>query len=137
METPINSGESSKTATMLEKPCWKRASGKQKENYSFQLDQKLKKIKIPKSVVDCDDIHCKKSDHCSDADEFMIDILDCVEASSFENLPITKPSSKKPSGLKSMPGWSESVKPFRDTAFFWFQVWKSAGCPHNTKLQKS
>ena len=30
---------------------------------------------------------------------------------------------------KVVPGWSESVKPFREDAMFWHAVWKSSGKP--------
>ena len=33
-----------------------------------------------------------------------------------------------------MPGWNEEVKQFRDEAFFWSQLWKSAGRPLNNEL---
>merc|ERR1711888_4702 len=66
----------------------------------------------------------------------MIDILNSVEAASHEALPVGRSTLKRSPKYKSMPGWSESVKPQRDTAYFWSQVWKSAGCPQNTELHK-
>ena len=38
--------------------------------------------------------------------------------------------------VKPVPGWSLTVKPFRDKAHFWHQVWISAGRPLNTQLHK-
>ena len=57
-----------------------------------------------------------------------------IEEASLEALPVTNHSTSK--HLKKRPGWSEEVKPFRDIAFFWSQVWKSAGSPINTELHK-
>ena len=35
-----------------------------------------------------------------------------------------------------MPGWKETVKPLRDNAFFWHQVWQSPGRPLQTGLHQ-
>ena len=59
------------------------------------------------------------ADHCVEADKFMIDILNCVEGGAFEALPIGKSKSNNEAKAKLMPGWFESVKPHRDTAYFW------------------
>ena len=52
-----------------------------------------------------------------DVDNFMVDILDCVEKSSFESLPVTKNNTAQFKS-KKVPGWNEQVKPFRDEAYF-------------------
>ena len=90
----------------------------------------------PVSVTNCKEVHCENVDHCLSADEFMTEVLNSVEAASFETLPIEKSKSISSAKPKLIPGWSESVKPQRDTAYFWSQVWKSAGCPQNTELHK-
>ena len=38
--------------------------------------------------------------------------------------------------MKSSPGWRQAVKPFRDWAYFWHQIWQSCGRPHNTEIHK-
>jgi hypothetical protein len=35
---------------------------------------------------------------------------------------------------KDTPGWREVVKPFRDQAYFWHQVWQSCGRALNTEV---
>ena len=57
-------------------------------------------------------------------------LLKIVEDSAFATLPVNKSEKSKIKNKK--PGWSENVKPVRETAFFWSQVWKSAGRPINT-----
>ena len=69
---------------------------------------------------------------CDDADKYMGEILSAIDLSAGETLPSKQcsPSNRK----KIIPGWSDEVKPFRDRAFFWCQVWKSAGKPIGTVL---
>ena len=52
-----------------------------------------------------------------------------------ECLPVSS-SKKRPNRKLARPGWSDFVKPFRDKAYFWSQVWKSAGRPLNCELHK-
>ena len=134
VETILSDEEQPCQPQAQEKPSWKRATQEQKQCFSSQLENKLNILQIPSSVLECQDVHCKLSDHRSEIDNFMINILDCIEASSFETLPINKPSVNKPK--KNVPGWNASVKPHRDKAWFWFSVWKSAGRPINTELHR-
>ena len=77
-------------------------------------------------------MNCKDPSHCDDADQMIGKLLDAVETSAKETLPSQK---KCPSIRKNIvPGLKTEVKPFRDKAFFWSQVWKSAGKPIGTVL---
>ena len=61
-------------------------------------------------------------------------LLETVEQVSVCTLPSSSPprsSSKTP-----VAGWKDLVEPFRDRAYFWHQVWISAGKPVNTELHK-
>ena len=65
----------------------------------------------------------------------MLSILEYVESAAFESLPIFCAQIPRSSlNKKTIPGWSEQVKPFRDKAMFWDQIWKSAGKPVNCEL---
>ena len=72
--------------------------------------------------------------HRADSDIFMTAILDTIDATAYNCLPVSNPHSERSRSKKIVPGWSEFVKPFRDKAFFWSQVWKSAGRPLNCQL---
>lgn len=37
---------------------------------------------------------------------------------------------------KTRPGWNEEIKPFRDNAYFWHQIWSSCGRPLNNEVHK-
>ena len=52
----------------------------------------------------------------------------------FKLLPC--PTNKKGKKKPPIPGWSDAVKPFKENAFFWHQVWVSCGRPINTEVHK-
>ena len=118
------------------KPSWKRASKEQKDNFPIILNEKLSNISIPEEVKNCRNVKCRDTNHSDKADEFVCKILDCVELSAAEALPIPKPKRKLQSQTKSVPGWKDVVKPFREKAYFWHQVWLSADKPLNTELHR-
>ena len=47
--------------------------------------------------------------------------------------PVTKGTVRK---SPTIPGWVSEVKPFRDNAFFWHQIWQSCGRPLNTEVHR-
>ena len=55
-----------------------------------------------------------------------------MEEAALLSLPVIKPKSSQQK--QPRPGWLDQVKPYRDNAHFWNQVWKSAGKPLNTVL---
>ena len=95
----------------------------------------MENVSLKEESRECTDVACKNPNHCCEVDAYIVEILDIVENASFEALPGTSNASSNPT-KKKMPGWCDEVKPFRDTAFFWSQVWKSAGSPLNTELHK-
>ena len=115
------------------KPSWKKASDCDRSKYCSMLEQKLNQINIPSSITSCRDVKCSDENHKDEADILMEQVLLTVQVVAEKCLPCPKGSEEK---VKSMPGWNESVKPHRDIAFFWHQVWQSAGRPLNTGLHQ-
>ena len=114
-------------------PSWQKADQTQKECFPTELGVKLSQILVPICVTTCKDVHCRNQTHCDEIDNFARNILSCIESAAFETLPIVKQGqSKKEKNIHA--GWSEEVKPFRDNAYFWSQIWKSAGKPQNCEL---
>ena len=120
-----------KSNQKISKPSWSKASADEKEAFRHCLETKLHDLHIPECLKCCRDVHCRDTDHLNIIDSFISQLLGIVEQEARENLPIIQNKSFK---KKPKPGWSELVKPFRETALFWSQVWKSAGCPQNTVL---
>ena len=114
------------------KPSWKRACQEERETFKQALALKLENLQISESVKICRDVHCKDNDHILEIDSYVEKILNHVEQVALDSLPVVTPSSSNKK--KPKPGWSELVKPYRDTAHFWNQVWQSAGRPQNTVL---
>ena len=95
----------------IKKPSWKKASSHERESFQSNLDNKLNNIIIPQSVLECQDVHCNDPTHYQDVDNLTISILETVETSAFENLPVPKQQSKS-TKKKPIPGWSDHVHPF-------------------------
>ena len=122
-----------KNVDKVAKPSWKRASDIQKSEYSNKLEQKLCQLNIPASITECRDVNCKIEQHMEEADKLMEEVLYTVQEVAEGCLPCPKGGKEK---VKAMPGWNESVKPLREVAYFWHQVWQSAGRPLNTGLHQ-
>ena len=56
----------------------------------------------------------------------MCTFLGCINDSVKDCLPQTSERYKK-----SIPGWDDEVKPFREEAMSWHSLWISAGKPIN------
>ena len=121
-----------KVNTGSRKPCWSKASPEEKQSFKVTLDDFLSHVEVPESLTSCKDVHCSKKEHQNDIEKHIIEVLGSIEVKAFENLPVSSSSSSRK--RKPKPGWSDLVKPYRDTALFWNQVWKSAGRPINTVL---
>ena len=119
-----------KPAEVSSKPSWKKATDEQKEYYEFLLEEKLNSVMVPTEVSECKNLHCKDDIHLEAIDWYVAEVLEAVQEASEKSLPIPKPASVR----KTTPGFHELVKPYKDTAYFWSSVWKSAGKPINTAL---
>ena len=110
------------------KPSWRLATREEKEDFPSVLQKNLAEISIPEEVQNCRNVKCKDLGHCDKADEFIHKLMECVEKSAEEALPLPMPNPpRKSPGVKPVPGWSHTVKPFCDKVYFWHQVWISAG----------
>ena len=116
------------------RPSWKQASKDEKDMYRFLLDRKLEAIMVPTQISECKDLKCRNPEHIEAVDWFSTELLDAVQSAGEETLPCPRDGSQEK--RKPTPDFKENVKPFKDKAYFWHQVWKSAGCPLNTELHK-
>ena len=113
------------------KPKWKLANSEEKLLFKNDLDTRLSKLQLPESML-CTDFTCKDQEHLDQADSFIVSILDAVENSAHAFVPTQNVCQAK--AKKQKPGWAQSVAPYRDKAWFWNSVWKSAGKPLNCEL---
>ena len=82
----------------------------------------------------CEDVHCKDDEHIRTTDDLIISVLESVDKASQESLH--QPSCQSNTSKVPIPGWSESVKHFKDEAYFWHKVWQSAGRALHTELHR-
>ena len=99
------------------------------------MDVKLSTLYTPLSVTDCKNIKCKDNIHKQDLDKYILELLEIVQQAAEASLPTPGTGQANPD-KKSIPGWSEAVKPHRDQAYFWHQVWQSCGRPQNSEIHK-
>ena len=88
---------------------------------------------IPAQISNCHDPHCKIEEHQEAIDWYSAQVLEAVQRAGEESLPFPKAGSSR-KGKKITPGFDTKVKPFKEDAYFWHSVWKSAGRPLNTQL---
>ena len=112
------------------KPLWKNASNAEIHHYQDDLRHGLSQINLP-DCVHCSDVRCQCRAHRDAIDNYACQIMESISSAVNSNIPFSNPStSSKP----PVPGWSDYVKPFRDDAYFWHSIWKSAGRPQNCHL---
>ena len=69
-------------------------------------------------------------------DKYTLELLDIVQTVAEESLPVPS-ESKGCKGEKPIrPGWTQEVKPFRDNAFFWHQIWQFCGRAINSEVHR-
>ena len=84
---------------------------------------------MPSSALYCRNVHCSDYQHRTDLDTVAEDVMEAISTSVRVNIPHSKPGRRR-----NIPGWSDEVAPYKDAAYFWWSVWKSAGKPQNTQL---
>ena len=128
---------SSQAAAPKPKPSWKKASSEEKEKYEYSLNRRMAAIMVPTQISECKDLHCREKEHLEAVDWFTAEVLEAVQEAGEETLPYPRAGGPEDKSTRKVtPGFNEHVKPFKEKAYFWHQVWKSAGCPQNTELHR-
>ena len=106
---------------------WTNANDFKILNYKQLLDQLFNDFIIPQNVLNCHNYQCVEHNNIIlKLSDIFMNIL-----SSCSNHAIgLKKSSHKP----GTPGWNSFVKPYREKAIFWHNVWKDAGRPVGDNL---
>ena len=96
------------------------------------LDALLSDLVVKDEVSQCENVHCTNQNHLEATDDLIIGILESIDKAASENLHnvFQKSAERK----CQIPGWTDAVKPFKDNAFFWHQIWQSAGRPIYSQL---
>ena len=118
----------------ISKPSWKKANQDERELFKCLLDSRLESIVIPTEITECKNINCKIDTHLEAIEWFANETLVAIESACLDSLPSTGSSKKVNNMNNNLAGFNEEVKPFKDNALFWFNVWKCAGKPTNCVL---
>ena len=135
LDTKILQQEDDPPVRLKPVPSWRRASHEQKVDYKHILEEKLGEIIFCNEVSMCKNLSCKDPRHREELDTFTLNILGTVQDVAEQTLPIPPPGRGCKPG-KAIPGWREEVKPFRDQAYFWHQLWQSCGRPLNNEVHR-
>ena len=135
VETGAIQSEVARSVLRKPRPSWKRSTEEEKEQFKGLMEVKLSTLYTPLSVTDCKNIKCKDNIHKQDLDKYILELLEIVQQAAEASLPTPGTGQANPD-KKSIPGWSEAVKPHRDQAYFWHQVWQSCGRPQNSEIHK-
>ena len=128
--------DSSDVSRKPPKPSWQSSTAAQKDHYRSELELRLSCITVPPSLLQCKDVSCKNSDHCDLVDQLTQDVLEAVQYTAEECLVCPGGGTGRKEGSKSIPGWNESVRHHKETAYFWHQLWLSCGKPINTEIHR-
>ena len=119
------------------KPAWYKATMGDIVLYKEDMQDRLQSLAVP-DTLGCSDPKCSDSEHSSDRDSFVLDILCSIVESTHSVLPLgggrraNSTDTQVSSG--NIPGWTENVQPFRELAIFWHSTWVSAGKPNRGEL---
>ena len=109
------------------------ASENEKELYVSKLEDNLRTIMIPAQISNFHDPHFKIEEHQEAIDWYSAQVLEAVQRAGEESFPFPKAVSLR-KGKKVTHGFDTNVKHFKEDAYFWHSVWKSAGRPLNTQF---
>ena len=90
-------------------------------------------------MLECRDVKCRDTTHREELDSFAMDLLETLQEIAETSLPMPAARGKaRPNGQSNgvIPGWKEAMKPFKDKAYFWHQVWVSLGRPVNNEIHQ-
>ena len=110
------------------KPSWKVSTVEEKEVYKITLEERLNMISVPQPILQCKEVKCRCSEHCDLVDQLAIQVLETIQTTAEACLPC-KGGGGESGSFKKIAGWTDEVKPYRDNAHFWHQIWKSCGRP--------
>ena len=92
-------------------------------NYKQLLDDNFGHLTISECVMSCNNFNCKQhDDYIIQKLEESIDIFKFCANSAI-------PSKTYKMGSKSIHGWNDFVKPYKDESMWWHDIWKSVGSP--------
>ena len=97
---------------------WRKASEEHLSRYRQLLGEWLNDIRLNDDCATCVDFKCRE--HDNSIENFYNAIVNCCLVVSNTCIPLSSPR-------RTIAGWSEIVKPFKQRSIFWHSIWKSSG----------
>ena len=116
---------------VVARPLWKIADQDDIHKFKIDLHSNLSSIRLDNDVLTCNNAHCTNPAHLDYINTFSEALMSAISISVESSIPFSDPNFTK---RKCEPGWNHFVKPFCDTAKFWYSIWLSAGKPQNCVL---
>ena len=101
---------------------WDRATPAQLLAYRQYLSLELENFHIPNYITQCNNFFCV--DHNERLLDLFNALIEIIKGCATISIP-----RKKVGVRRGLPGWNEFVKPYREKALLWHEIWKSAGSP--------
>ena len=101
---------------------WDNATDNKIKNYQQQLNCQFGNFIIPQNILDCENFQC--TEHYDITLELSEQFMDILGTCGDDTIGFKKSTQKH-----GIPGWNSFVKPYRERAIFWHNVWKDAGRP--------
>ena len=77
------------------KQCWKKANVNDINGFKTCMKNKLDLIKQPSSIFECTNLNCQSLEHQKDIDQYITDIINCIEQSSQDCIPYATQINQK------------------------------------------
>ena len=108
------------------KPLWHKASPEDLARYRAVLDEYLtSRISLPQDALSCTDVHC--TIHSTALQAHYKSLVDACLFASSECIPHSSPFNTRQRQV--VPGWNAYIRPLKEDAIFWHNIWKECGRP--------
>ena len=111
---------------------WSKVKLETQIRYYEITDALLSNVKVPSSVLNCNDINCIDVKHRQDIAQFYDDICNCLKCASDQAIP-----GKARSNFTPMPGWNEHLRGIYKESQDAFHMWRINGKPRQGQIFES
>ena len=110
---------------------WKNVNKSNTKKYKEMVNSRLINTEKDK-ILCCQDLLCQENDHKDEIDALYETIIKAMEdsaVSSFGSVSSNNDTNAKNAKRKQnkIPGWSDYVKPYKESADTWRNIWESNG----------
>ena len=117
----------SRSACVQRKYCkrlaWYKASCSQMLAYKECLVHELSSIAIPTDALLCRNLECNDLHHTYAVNQYCQEIYECCFKSGESAIPMSGGHCRS----RTIAGWIEYARPYREKSLYWQRIWADAG----------